>query len=173
MNEKVERILNSVSIKMYPSREDAERAIKKRNKKLSKEICHLFPKSPDNPDGFEAGLEFPPDGSPPAPKPDDRLLTKDEWLAIWYSGDDEKHLKVYKDYLSGLIRQDAKTASIKDKECQDRVREIYDRLKSLYDAEWMVTHDWGGDREAILKSVRKVLRKYKQDLKQKEGVENG
>lgn len=32
-------------------------------------------------------------------------------------------------------------------------RELFECLKALRDAEWMVTHDWGGDREAILARV--------------------
>jgi hypothetical protein len=30
-------------------------------------------------------------------------------------------------------------------------------LAGLVDAEWMVTHDWGGDREAVLKVAREAL----------------
>ena len=29
---------------------------------------------------------------------------------------------------------------------------------ALLNAEWMVTHDWGGDREAVLRDVRSALR---------------
>jgi hypothetical protein len=35
----------------------------------------------------------------------DTVMSEKEWLEIWYSGDDERHLKVHNDYLSGLIRQ--------------------------------------------------------------------
>ena len=35
----------------------------------------------------------------------DTVMSEKEWLKIWYSGDDKKHLKVYDDYLSGLINQ--------------------------------------------------------------------
>lgn len=30
-------------------------------------------------------------------------------------------------------------------------------LQALYDAEWMVTHDWGGDRDSVMDKVRKAL----------------
>ena len=49
------------------------------------------------------------------PKPDQpsRLLTGNEWMDIWATGvKDEEHRRVYVNYLSGLIRQDDKTASI-------------------------------------------------------------
>ena len=49
------------------------------------------------------------------------VMSKKEWLEIWYSGDDEKFLKIYNDYLSGLIKQ----ASISFKAGQDsRLREV-------------------------------------------------
>ena len=35
----------------------------------------------------------------------DTVMSEKEWLKLWYSGDDKKHLKVYDDYLSGLINQ--------------------------------------------------------------------
>jgi len=35
----------------------------------------------------------------------DTVMSEKEWLKIWYSGDDKKHLKVYDDYLSGLVNQ--------------------------------------------------------------------
>jgi hypothetical protein len=31
-------------------------------------------------------------------------------------------------------------------------------LKALVDAEWMVSHDWGGDREAVIDQAYAALR---------------
>lgn len=35
--------------------------------------------------------------------------------------------------------------------------EMRKALQALYGAEWMVTHDWGGDREAVMREVRTAL----------------
>lgn len=130
MNKKVEELLNSISIKMYPSREDAERAIKKRNKELAKQICHLFPKSPENPDGYETGRTT--RGKPTshvrkvkpaittAPKPD-RLLSDEELAG--FGGEINRLLVMAKEGLTVdvtalLEAQRDLTASIKDAECQ-------------------------------------------------------
>lgn len=37
--------------------------------------------------------------------------------------------------------------------------ELLDALKSLNDAEWMVTHDWGGDRAFIINKVEQAIAK--------------
>jgi len=42
MIEEVKKILNSEPIKMYPSIEDAKRAILQRNEELAKQICQLI-----------------------------------------------------------------------------------------------------------------------------------
>jgi hypothetical protein len=34
---------------------------------------------------------------------------------------------------------------------------LREALQELVDAEWMVTHDWGGNREAILEKARRAL----------------
>ena len=38
-------------------------------------------------------------------------------------------------------------------------KEMYEALKELIEAEWMVSHDWGGDRGAILNKASKALAK--------------
>jgi hypothetical protein len=40
-----------------------------------------------------------------------------------------------------------------------REGELFECLKALRDAEWMVTHDWGGDREAVLARVDAAILK--------------
>lgn len=34
---------------------------------------------------------------------------------------------------------------------------LLEALKELLEAEWMVTHDWGGDRDAVLKKGRRAV----------------
>lgn len=40
-----------------------------------------------------------------------------------------------------------------------RERLLFDALVALRDAEWMVTHDWGGDRKAVLAQVDAAILK--------------
>jgi hypothetical protein len=35
------------------------------------------------------------------------------------------------------------------------VKQVYDSLVELLGAEWMVTHDWGGDREAVIDRAKR------------------
>ena len=35
---------------------------------------------------------------------------------------------------------------------------LLETLKEFYDAEWMVSHEWGGDRDSILSKVEKLLK---------------
>lgn len=39
------------------------------------------------------------------------------------------------------------------------ISDLHKALKELLSAEWMVTHDWGGDRGATLKKGRQALAK--------------
>jgi hypothetical protein len=39
--------------------------------------------------------------------------------------------------------------------------ELLEALTALLDAEWMVTHDWGGDREAVLNAAKASISKAK------------
>ena len=51
-----------------------------------------------------------------------------------------------------------KMQSAKFKLTQERSIELSLKLlKRLRDAEWMVTHDWGGNRQAILEQVDALL----------------
>ena len=72
------------------------------------------------------------------PKPDkpSRLLTGNEWMDIWATGvKDEEHRRVYVNYLSGLIRQDDKTASIVREQVLKEVGELYiSRAKAGFEA---------------------------------------
>lgn len=43
-------------------------------------------------------------------------------------------------------------------------RALVDALKKLLKAEWMVTHDWGGDREAVKEMACKALRAAGEDV---------
>jgi len=75
------------------------------------------------------------------PKPDkpSRLLTGNEWMDIWATGgDDEKHRRVYVDYLSGLIRQDDKTASLVRAEVGECIENNI-RASILTDDGWVYT----------------------------------
>ena len=40
-----------------------------------------------------------------------------------------------------------------------RVRELEEVLSELLNAEWMVTHDWGGDRDTLLNKAKQALEK--------------
>lgn len=40
-----------------------------------------------------------------------------------------------------------------------REGELFECLKALRDAEWMVTHDWGGDRDAVIARVDAAILK--------------
>lgn len=37
--------------------------------------------------------------------------------------------------------------------------EILEALIELYESEWMVSHDWGGDRNSVLEKVDSVIKK--------------
>ena len=37
--------------------------------------------------------------------------------------------------------------------------ELYEALKEFVESEWMVTHDWGGDRDAVREKADKALAK--------------
>lgn len=37
--------------------------------------------------------------------------------------------------------------------------ELYEALKELLESEWMVTHDWGGDRNAVIGKAKEALKK--------------
>jgi hypothetical protein len=39
-----------------------------------------------------------------------------------------------------------------------RIKALEEALRELVDAEWMVSHDWGGDRESVLSKARALLR---------------
>ena len=41
----------------------------------------------------------------------------------------------------------------------ETIKGMYEALKELREAEWMVTHDWGGDREEVLKKANEALAK--------------
>lgn len=42
--------------------------------------------------------------------------------------------------------------------------ELVETLKELREAEWMMTNDWGGDRESIINKVDAILAKAKEDI---------
>jgi len=74
--EEIRKILDDEPIKMYPSIEDARRAIRKRHKELAHQICQLEPK-PE----YDASITQLPD--PFEPKADEgRLLTEEEITKI-------------------------------------------------------------------------------------------
>jgi len=37
--------------------------------------------------------------------------------------------------------------------------ELYEALKGYMESEWMVTHDWGGDRDAVREKAEKAINK--------------
>ncbi len=76
--------------------------IEKEIDEVSKAICQLFPKSTENPDGYE-------------PKPDNRRLV-DEYMMLLPSQNGSKAIV---DTRRALILQDAKNASIKDAEIKE------------------------------------------------------
>ena len=41
---------------------------------------------------------------------------------------------------------------------QSAKQRLLDALRALVKAEWMVTHDWGGDRQSVLKQARAAIR---------------
>lgn len=41
--------------------------------------------------------------------------------------------------------------------------ELVAKLEELVKAEWMVTHDWGGDRNKLLKEVEELLARAKEE----------
>lgn len=50
---------------------------------------------------------------------------------------------------------------------RERLAESLRLLKMLRDAEWMVSHDWGGNRDEILSKVDELLEMSKDILKEK------
>ena len=50
-----------------------------------------------------------------------------------------------------------------------RLRELLveagERIAAMLKAEWMVTHDWGGDRKAVLEATEATLAKIEEELK--------
>jgi len=110
MIEKVEKILNSEPVRMYPTMEDAKKAIRKRNAKLAQQICQLF-----------------------EPKPDEGRLLTDEELKS-YGLSDQEILAVASQIIRG--KQDAKTASIKDAEWGHHVDHIVENERILGRAKW-------------------------------------
>ena len=40
---------------------------------------------------------------------------------------------------------------------------LVEALEGLITAEWMVTHDWGGDREAVLEKAKQALANFKKE----------
>lgn len=43
---------------------------------------------------------------------------------------------------------------------KEQDKELVEALRSLVESEWMVTHDWGGDRKSILDHANSILSKY-------------
>lgn len=39
----------------------------------------------------------------------------------------------------------------------ERIQRLKETLRELMESEWMVTHDWGGDRAGLFEKVRAVL----------------
>ena len=37
--------------------------------------------------------------------------------------------------------------------------DLYEALEEIINSEWMVTHDWGGDRNSVMEKGRKALAK--------------
>ncbi len=94
---------------------------------IATEICQLFEPKLDDPDRLE---EFAPGAIEKimemvGVKPDEsRLLTSEEIMAITHC------LGISKNYEDIAKAQDAKTASIKDAECQQRVERIFNKIES-------------------------------------------
>lgn len=72
------------------------------------------------------------------------------------------------------LHQAEKILSLIQPLIEEARRELYENLESLRNAEWMVTADWcnPGERDTLLKSIDKTLRKYKPSLKAKVDKEN-
>lgn len=136
---------------------------------VAQQVCQLFPRSPDNPDGYELKPELVPEGAMPImqrdkdgnewlvgywasePKPDEgRFITEDD--LPWLYGFTVTEGNIY----SILEAQDAKTASIKDAECQERVGGIF---------KWVEDHSHVNDYGDWLFSIDKEW----QEFKEKEG----
>jgi hypothetical protein len=49
---------------------------------------------------------------------------------------------------------------VRSEEMKPLTEELYDALKVFAEAEWMVTHDWGGDRDAVRKQADAALARY-------------
>jgi len=60
-------------------------------------------------------------------------LTKEEWLNIWYSGDDERHLEFYHTYgVSTCLRQIKKAIPIIQKDWKERLKGKIKRIENPY-----------------------------------------
>lgn len=46
----------------------------------------------------------------------------------------------------------------------EEIRQLRELLAEFRDAEWMVSHDWGGDRAALLAKVDAMLGRDKPDV---------
>ncbi len=44
-----------------------------------------------------------------------------------------------------------------------RLRDTAAALDALVEAEWMVSHDWGGDRASVMGAARAILAKLKEE----------
>lgn len=51
-------------------------------------------------------------------------------------------------------------AAYQQKQDKGAIKELVEGLREITSAEWMVTHDWGGDRDAVLDKARQLINKY-------------
>jgi len=98
---------------------------------VAEEICQQFPKSPDNPDGYEPKPDisgWKDDGvtlTYDEPKPDEKLLTDEQIYEILGANKNCNLPYVYSKWLGLLLKaQNAKTASIKDAEIKNLIVKI-------------------------------------------------
>ena len=111
--EEIRKILDDEPIKMYPSIEDARRAIRKRHKELAHQICQLEPK-PE----YDASITQLPDPfEPKADEGKDLEMSKKVWKFFLKAHADECDTDAVVDLTVSEI------ASIKDAECQKKLDE--------------------------------------------------
>jgi ribonuclease HI len=69
----------------------------------------------------------------------------------WYSGNHPELIRKLCEHL------DAKWPNGTVARLMSKNKELLETLEEFYNAEWMVSHDWGGDRDSILNKVADVL----------------
>ncbi len=120
------------------------------------------------------------------------LLTKEEWLDIWYSGDDEKHLEFYNTYvLSTCLRQLTKAIPLirKAVEAEKRIevgskafekgrKAVWEEIKDIELPKYQITSIYSGKTLQVgnaiyLKAQQDLLGAIRNKLAPTSGIEEG